>query len=1322
MTMKILHPLFALALVGFAASRGLAAEPSANLLRNGAFQDDWLTKLTEVKNHHYCFSSEHYNRRDFNPDSWDCRGNWQWIDADGPDDARRFVLRGPKSTATQRVNWVLVHDEKRLHGFADAGRFPSIVPVRSRTPLSLVRDLTLRARVRGRDALAGAGSITVALCPPGKSTFLPFGSITKPTVVASADLPGGTYDWQWIEVQLPAAKWLEAAAKVAASEPKTKAEFDAAGPTLPGAASVSLSYAGATGEVEIERVELTAPRPAGPNLLANGGFEEAGADGYPAGWGQPQKYTYFPPGNYYLFNTWQNTTYPNRGPVAGDTLVAASGRRSLKMIVAAGDEKSVASAPIILNQKEPRLIEVRARVKTDRLCMLQIDAVDETGKRLEGHLSIHKAQASVGTEDWRLVRQVFRPRQPVKSIRLKLCARGVNGFTMEDTSEQPQNNVVGAIWWDDVAVFEPETPAAELAARGVKAAAKQTPEPGLRLEGLSLGERMLGDNVLRATLVNPGRTVRAGLRWEFTSPSGRRSTFAWLVQRVPKSGRLDIALPYSLAEPCPTAYTEYRGSLTLVGAGGKPLASTPTWFGAWTTPIDLELGNLYLRPEQKLYVRLNVGLSRAAMAKAATARLEVVRRGTGKVLKSFELPATPTAILAQRAKVPKELRDDLTNLLLTDLDVSFLPVQPFNRPERNWFLRATVVDAAGAALATADSPPFCRLAHDAKQPPVGKVTIDTDNLLYVNDKPWMPWGAVYGHQPVYDGPADPGEGNYHDIRNLRNWNIYDRFTSATSNRSQNDFSCLRYVAGRFTPRDKLEKSWAEENLYASTAFPIGHVVYSVKDLLPAKGSKRSLDAKQMAEYLAFCRTAPMVVSMAAGIEEAFGLFHAATPEQLAGLEKVVDYLRQKTGKPVMVGHGGYWNRQEWEKAPFFDIYDPETEPFYPANLHVDLQPLIRGQAKTSWLRPQMYEDVPYQRWRFHVYVELMRGCRGWQMAHGPGDPSLFRGLHAEMEFCKPIAYSKDRGPKVAVEPWIENWSRRYNGKTYLIAATTHGMTIGRWRWTDERVPKIGRVRVTDQQCEFRTAANNYGVDALADRGPRVLGIEYLPDSRSWPAGTKIVQWVRLDPKASPSGLLALVKADGRWTHTGSWGKVDAAKLRNDPALLRWFLSCFYRKAQGFAFKGWYGEPRPSAGQYVPNQATDLGLSPAAGQWVRLEIPLDAVGATGKLIDGVAFLHEGGSVSWGRTTIVGPDGAEQVMWGNQIGPDPEKLAEVKISVAGLPTGAAVRVLFEDRNIVAEDGFFTDDFRGRDLYQRFGGGPNAGYGNTPVALHFYEIPTP
>src|SRR5262249_22318892 len=125
----------------------LAAAQPGNLLRNGDFQDDWITLLNENKNHHWCYSSEFYNRRDYNPDGWFCKGSWEWRDADAPPGERHFILRGPGSQATQRVNAFAVHNDRVKAGFPDAGGFPQLEPLRSKTPERLVRDLTFRVRL-----------------------------------------------------------------------------------------------------------------------------------------------------------------------------------------------------------------------------------------------------------------------------------------------------------------------------------------------------------------------------------------------------------------------------------------------------------------------------------------------------------------------------------------------------------------------------------------------------------------------------------------------------------------------------------------------------------------------------------------------------------------------------------------------------------------------------------------------------------------------------------------------------------------------------------------------------------------------------------------------------------------------------------------------------------------------------------------------------------------------------------------------------------------------------------------------------------------------
>lgn len=1289
------------------------AQSTGNLLRNPEFQDDWLTLLPETKNHHWCYSSEFYHRRDLNPDGWTCRGSWAWLDAEKPAGSRRMALEGPGAELVQRVNWVAVHDDRSRAGFPDAGGFPSFKAQRSPVPTRIVRDLTFRVRLKGQDVPAGAGTITLGLCPIGDIRDAdPYGTELAATAQASVGIPAGTYAPKWVEVKLTAADWLKAVQDAGAKDPKQKVD-PKDGTLLPGTVRVAIGYKGKSGRVEIERVELIEAGPPSPNLLPDGGFEQLDDKGYPKGWGAPAKYRYFPPLHYYIFNTWHNANYDNRGPVATDPLVPHHGKHSLKMIVAAGDEKAVASPVVTLNQKEPRLIEAHAWMKTDKLCMLQIDAVDDQGRRLDGFNFINKSPMSIGTDDWRLVRQVFRPRQPVKSVRLVLAARGVNGFTLGGAGPQPPNNVVGTVWWDDVKLFEPESTLDDLKGRGVGVVLTVAPGPGPHLESLDLGERMFGDNVLSATIVSPAHPNRYRLRWEFTSSSGKPVHFESEDVKIAAGGQASVKVKYTVSEPCEAPYTECRGRLSLLDFEGTSIASTELWFAPWTTPINLHLGALYLRPEQKQFVRMNLGLSQATLAGLAKVRLDVVRRGTGQVLKSFDVPATQPVLAKQREKVPAELRDDFTNLLLTDLDVSFLPMQPFADPQRNWFVRATALDGAAKTLAAADSEPFCRLAPEPAQEPVKKVSIKGD-LLHVNDRPWMPWGVTYGHNPVYAGPADPGTGKYRDFNNLPGWSLYDRHGGDAAKRKLSDVNCLRYVAGSISDPKVLEKRWTEENLYGSTAFVVPQPVWSVEELAKAAGGKDKLDA-----YLAWCKTAPMVVSVTPGIEEAFGLFHGATPAQRQGMGQVAEYLRQQSGKPVMVGHGGYWNRFEFERVPYFDIFDPETEPLYPANLHTDLKPLVRGKDKVVWLRPQMYESVPYERWRFHVYVELMRGARGWQVAHGPADASTFRGLHGEMEYMKPAVASKDAGPAVSTEPAIEHWSRRHAGKTYVIAATTHGIPLGRWRQAADAEAGAWS-RETGEAHELRDEANAYAIGGPPETGPSIQGIQYLPDARVWPEGTKLVQWVKLDPKAMPKNLVILVKGDGRWTHAAAWGKADLAAKRKDPAYAYWFLNSFYRHAKGFL--GWGKVLVPAALEYVPEKAAEMGALPAAGEWVKLEFPLKKVGAEGKLFDGVGFLHEGGRVLWGRTALVAPDTSEALIWNDVVGLPPEKAKEVKVRVAGLKAGTKVRVLFEDREVIARDGFFVDDFRGKDLYQRYGGGWGTGYGDTPVALHVYEVPTP
>lgn len=626
-------------------------------------------------------------------------------------------------------------------------------------------------------------------------------------------------------------------------------------------------------------------------------------------------------------------------------------------------------------------------------------------------------------------------------------------------------------------------------------------------------------------------------------------------------------MPYTLTRP-DAPYSRRPARLRLVDADGRTLASSEFDLSTRTVPIDLELGVLYLRPNQKQFVRVNLGLTAAEMARVQSLRIEVLRRGTGESLHVLTLPATPAAIERQRTKIPDGLRDDFRNLFLKDLDIAFLPVQPFDDSQRNWVVRVTTLDTEGKPGWSMTSPPFCRLAHDEPQPPITSIRINTEGDFFINDKPWIPWGVTYGHNPVYEGPAEADK--YHDLANLSPWGLYDRHGGNLGERSSWDGNCLRLVEGPKIGCEQLEARW-KKNLYASTVF------------LPPRANGPW--PKNLLDYL---RTAPMVASVSRGLEEAFGYFTPMSQQQLDQLKAEVEELRRATNKPVMVGHGGYWNRLEFERVPFFDIFDPETERLYPAPLHTDLKPLVEGKGKVVWLRPQMYESVPYERWRYHVHVELIRGARGWQAAHGPGDASTFRGLHAELKRLQPAIYSKERPPAVTIKPPLEHMIRRQGDSVLIVAASTHGMSFGQRR--PAGVVDGKAARVTADPHIVRNESDGY--QAASDANPQLLiphGIQYLIEPKAWPAGSRLVTWARLDPKAPSKNLLALVKADGRWTHAACWGSNPLPLIRSINQIAFWFLRTFYRHSPGFL--GWGNTAPPHAFEYLPAAAADMGTPP-----------------------------------------------------------------------------------------------------------------------------------
>jgi len=263
--------------------------------------------------------------------------------------------------------------------------------------------------------------------------------------------------------------------------------------------------------------------------------------------------------------------------------------------------------------------------------------------------------------------------------------------------------------------------------------------------------------------------------------------------------------------------------------------------------------------------------------------------------------------------------------------------------------------------------------------------------------------------------------------------------------------------------------------------------------------------------------------------------------------------------------------------------------------------------------------------------------------------------------------------------------------------------------------------MTTGPSEARNDDNSYcmGLEKLVT-GPTVHGIHHLPRPRVWPAGSRLVQWLYLDPAATPSNLAVLFKADGRWRYAVSWGDFDA-DFNSTSNRQEWFVRSLHKNSPGFAFAGGWGALLYSGNQgFVLTQSVARGAVPAAGVWHSVEIPLAEAGITTQEVEGVAFIHDAtGRVWWSHTTLAGPEVPSEVLFGDSVELPPSRLAETHIALEGLTEEMPVRVLFEDRTLYASEGFFTDDFRGSDVYQRFGGDFGLGYGAAPVALHIYEI---
>ena len=182
-------------------------------------------------------------------------------------------------------------------------------------------------------------------------------------------------------------------------------------------------------------------------------------------------------------------------------------------------------------------------------------------------------------------------------------------------------------------------------------------------------------------------------------------------------------------------------------------------------------------------------------------------------------------------------------------------------------------------------------------------------------------------------------------------------------------------------------------------------------------------------------------------------------------------------------------------------------------------------------------------------------------------------------------------PIVPVPPF-----NRAAGAATVVAGLTEGDVV----WVDDGVPQ----GATTQGEWYWVAANPAPVmggaahqSKISEPGPdNVNEHSFVGASARLPvaAGDRLFAYVFLDPNLNPDEIMLQWHADDGWEHRAYWGR-NYVQLGVDGTNSRRFM----------------------------------GALPAAGRWVRLEVPAASVGLEGKLLDGMAFTTNGDRATWDR---------------------------------------------------------------------------------------------
>jgi len=1280
---------FSLALLAFLLPAVALAEWSGNMAVNPGFEEDFVFPGGEA--HVLSFKGDwYYNQTDGVPDYWALpAGNWERRSS-APRSGAYCLYLGEGAVASRGFPVALVQS-----GGGSWGGVVTDVPNCQR-PEQFPR--SVRASV---------------WCRGGGELRLTYSGVTK-----SAKSEGAAENqWGLVEVEIPA------------------------GEQPPGSHnSMSIEL---VGPGEFDDVALQEELGESPNLLQNPGFEDL-TDGFPAGWSGQKKYTWLGP-TYYIWTDWYHFHEPNRGSVAVDTLITHSGRASLRFDVMPGDEKMVESPEIVLNQDVPRMIEVGAMVRADRIRLIDIRAINEDGVDVPSARPMQPEQGSGGTAvygngtfGWRYVRKIFTPKSgvPLKSIRVRLCARGFNGCTLDDGGTRHYCLQSGTVWWDDVRVVERESNEEQLTARGVEMpAAQAAPQPSVQVAEIDFGERLVGPDAVKLSLKD---AAGVSLRLTQTLPDGSlQSTSA----EPDPAG--DVVLPYETTEPVGDFEKPAFLEITAL-RGNKEVGTTKVSYYTWPVVADFDFEYHYTYPDENPVVcSINLGVTRALIQRIASIELLLKHRRDDSIISKQTIPNAAEALAAGAAKKwPDERiaaaycirKTDYTNLLGIALDLSKLKVWPQDEPTLDTYVHLRALDQGGNLVFDAMSQPIGRVeAFDrSRMELVETVKIrKEDGAVLVNGKPVFLTGGTHGNMRLSHGPEELAKYGFRGHR-LTGGNL----------------------SGGFGPMWEAHRLWELQTKPVAAAGTTDVLVELSDDQFAA-----------LANVVKEGKHLNVVCYNTGGWEAILW-----DKSQWAAHYKSNDAIRKLTGRLVSVSTSGAYNAWEFARhIPWYDINHAETEMWGPMDFNTIYLPHANrlapeGKVSTWIYLPQLYDNHPFARLRFETYENIIRGSCGYSMIQGIGDPSFNRGMCGELRYLEAPLYSLEKTPEVSISPNVSHKVTCYKDNLYILATNAGPIGVGAWKWHAEQ-KLSGRASHEGDSRNSRWRNPN---------GWHLHGYRGDPCGGSVPkihAGDKIVQYVWIDPDDTPECVAFGVRGDGMFAHNVTLGTFIFEQFATDASNVFFYTELNHstwhhvghyfdkqleeraRKVMGDEYANNVRASSDSTHEWVtkniyqPQHFVSLGNLPASGTWHKIEVSAEEVGLVGKLVDGFFFASKNGRALWDHTALV-RDGEElAVFCEDTMGIPPDALKEVTISVPGVPDGTSVKVLFEERTLTVQGGRFTDNFVGEDAYGREWGGvvgdnfaymPGRGddemrelvslmpsgygydYNSGKTCVHIYEIP--